>query len=102
MTRNLGQLMKQAQQMQKQMQELQEKIAEERFEAGAGGGAVVATVDGRQRLVGLKIRPEALKDGDAELLEDLVLAATREAQERAEARLQQALGPLARGMGLGF
>jgi nucleoid-associated protein EbfC len=100
--KNIGQMVKQAQQLQAQMGEIDEKLKSARFEASAGGGAVEATVDGRQRLVGLKIKPESLKSGDAELLEDLILAAVHEAQARAEENVKQLLGPLAGGMKLPF
>ncbi len=94
--KNLGDLMKQARKLQEQM----EKLAEERVSASTGGGAVEAVVDGRLRLVELKIKPEAIKDGDVELLEDLIMAAVHEAQAQAEERMRQAMGPLAGGMGL--
>jgi DNA-binding YbaB/EbfC family protein len=100
--KNIGQMVKQAQQLQQQMGQIEEKLKSMRFDASAGGGAVQATVDGRQRLVGLKITPESLKSGDAELLEDLVLAAVHEAQARAEENLKQALGPLTGNMKLPF
>jgi DNA-binding YbaB/EbfC family protein len=100
--KSFGDLMKQAQKMQKQMAEMQEKLAEERHEATAGGGTVRAVVDGKQMLRELTIRPEALKDADATLVEDLVLTAVGEAQRASEARMKETLGRLTGGMNLPF
>ncbi len=100
--KSFGDMVKQAQKLQKQMAEVQERLAEERYEATAGGGAVKAVVDGKQMLKQLTIAPEALKDGDASLLEDLILAAVGEAQRASEARMQETLGKLTGGLGLPF
>ena len=100
--KSFGDLVKQAQKMQKQMSELQEKLGEERFESSAGGGMVHAVVDGRQMLKQLTLSPEALKDGDATLLEDLILTAIGEAQRTSQARMQETLGKLTGGMNLPF
>src|SRR6266702_4715749 len=100
--KSFGEMVKQAQKMQKQMAELQEKLAEERFEASAGGGAVTAVVDGKQMLKSLKIRAEAIKDGDASLLEDLILAAVGEAQRASETRMNETLSKLTGGFKLPF
>lgn len=100
--KNLGDLVRQAQQMQKQMAELQERLAEERYESTAGGGMVRAVVDGRQMLKELTINAEALKDGDPTLVEDLVLTAVGEAQRASEARMKETLGRLTGGMNLPF
>lgn len=100
--KSFGDLVKQAQKMQKQMGELQEKLAEERFEATAGGGMVRAVVDGKQMLKELTISAEALKDADATLIEDLVLTAVGEAQRASEARMKETLGKLTGGMNLPF
>ena len=58
--------------------------------------------DGRQRLKQLVISPEALKDGDASMLEDLILTAVGEAQRASEARMKEALGKLTGGLNLPF
>jgi len=100
--KSLGDMMKQAQKLQKQMAEVQERLAEERFEASAGGGAVKAVVDGKQMLKELTISPDALKDGDASLLEDLIVAAVGEAQRASEAKMQETLGRMTGGLGLPF
>jgi len=100
--KSFGDLVKQAQKMQKQMAELQEKLAEERFESSAGGGMVRAVVDGRQMLKQLTLSPEALKESDATLIEDLILTAVGEAQRTSQARMQETLGKLTGGMNLPF
>jgi len=100
--KSFGDMIKQAQKMQKQMAELQEKLAEERFEATAGGGLVRVVVDGRRMLKELTISPEALKDADATMLEDLTLTAVGEAQRASDAYMQETLGKLTGGMNLPF
>ena len=100
--KSFGDLVKQAQKMQKQMAELEEKLAEERYESSAGGGMVRAVVDGRQMLKELTLSPEALKEGDVTLIEDLVLTAIGEAQRTSQARMQETLGKLTGGMNLPF
>ena len=100
--KSIGDLVKQAQKMQKQMADVQARLAEERFEATAGGGTIRAVVDGRQMLKELTIDPEALKDGDATLVEDLVLTAVGEAQRASEARMKETLDGLTGGMNLPF
>ena len=100
--KSFGDMVKHAQKLQKQMAEVQEQLAEERFEATAGGGLVKAVVDGKQMLRELTIKPEALADGDATLLEDLVLTAVGEAQRASEAHMHEAMGRLTGGLGLPF
>ena len=100
--KSFGDLVKQAQKMQKQMAELQEKLAEERYESSAGGGMVRAVVDGRQMLRELTLSPEALKEGDPTLIEDLILTAVGEAQRASQARMQETMGKLTGGMNLPF
>jgi DNA-binding YbaB/EbfC family protein len=99
--KSFGDLVKQAQKIQKQMDEVQGRLAAERFEASAGGGMVKAVVDGKQKLVEIKIQPEALKE-DATLLEDLLLTAIGEAQRTSEAHMKEALGGLTGGLNLPF
>jgi len=90
--KNLGGLMKQAQALQKKMQDLQAELGERTITAQAGGGMVEAVVNGRQELVSLKIDPEVATPDDVEMLQDLVLAAVRDAMEQASALTSNALG----------
>ena len=100
--KSFGDMVKQAQKLQKQMTEVQARLAEERYEATAGGGMVKAVVDGKQMLRELKIDPAALKDGDVTLIEDLVLAAVGEAQSASEKQMHETLGKLTGGFPLPF
>jgi DNA-binding YbaB/EbfC family protein len=100
--KSFGDLVKQAQKMQKQMTEVQAKLADERYEASAGGGLVSATVDGKQMLKAIKINPDALKEGDVTLLEDLIVTAIGEAQRTSEEHMKEALGSVTGGFNLPF
>ena len=102
MMKSFGDLMKQAQKVQKQMTELQTKLAEDRYDASSGGGLVRVVVDGKQILKEIHISPEALKDGDATILEDLILTAMGEAQTASAERMSEAYGKLTGGMNLPF
>ena len=96
---NMQQLMKQAQKMQQQMMEAQAKLAETEVSGSAGGGLVTAVVTGSGELVSLKIDPKAVDVEDVESLEDLVVAAVRDASSNAQDLQQQTMGPLAGGLG---
>jgi DNA-binding YbaB/EbfC family protein len=96
---DLSGLLAQAQQMQAQLAQAQQQLADERITGQSGGGLVQATVTGAGELVGLTIGAAAVDPDDTETLADLVLAAYRDASAQAAARQQQAMGPLAGGLG---
>jgi len=100
--KSFGEMVKQAQKVQRKMAEVQEQLANERFEASAGGGLVRAVVDGKQMLKELKISPEAFKDSDPTLLEDLILTAVGEAQKQSEEKMNEAIGAVTGGFNLPF
>ena len=103
--KGFGNLMKEAQRLQQQMQELQEQVAQKKVQATAGGGMVAVEANGRQEIVSIKIDPEVINKDDAQMLEDLVLAACNEALRKARELVQQELGKLTGGMkipGLGL
>jgi DNA-binding YbaB/EbfC family protein len=96
--KGFGNLMKEAQRLQQQMQELQEQVAQKKVQATAGGGMVTAEANGRQELVFIKIDPEVINKDDAQMLEDLVLAACNEALRKSRELVQQELGKLTGGL----
>ena len=94
-------LLAQAQAMQEQLLNAQQELAEMQIEGSAGGDLVTATVTGSGELVGLVIKPEAVDPSDTETLADLIVAAIRDATNKAQAVAASKLGPLAGGLGLG-
>lgn len=94
-------LLAQAQAMQEQLINAQQELAEMQIEGSAGGGLVTATVTGANELLSLVIKPEAVDPSDTETLADLVVAAVRDATNKAQAVAASKLGPLAGGLGMG-
>jgi len=94
---DIQEMMKQAQQMQDDMQR---EMAKLRVEASAGGGVIHVTMNGAKELVDLTIDPEAVKSGDVEMLQDLILAAVNEASRKADEAMKGKLGSKLGGMGL--
>ena len=94
-------MMKQVQQMQGEMMEAQEKLKDEVVEASAGGGMVKVKMSGDLRLLEIAIDPEAIDPDDAELLQDMVLAAVNEAIRSAQELATNKLGGITGGLGGG-
>jgi DNA-binding YbaB/EbfC family protein len=95
---NYGKMMKQVQKLQQDMAKVQEELADEKVEASAGGGMVKVVVSGQQKILEVKINPEALDPSDVEMLEDMILVATSEAMQKAQDLAAQRLGPLTGGL----
>jgi nucleoid-associated protein EbfC len=91
-------MMQQLQRLQAQIAETQEKLKEELVTATAGGGAIKVTMTGDQRCHAIEIDPEFLKDADAEMLNDMVLAAVNLALDESRALQEKMMGPLSAGM----
>src|ERR1051325_253954 len=86
---NIQQMMKQAQVMQEKMQKEMEDL---RVDASAGGGVVTVQMKGNHEITALKIDPEALKDEDAEMLQDMIVAAINEANRKVDEAMKGKLG----------
>jgi DNA-binding YbaB/EbfC family protein len=95
----MQQLMKQAQQMQQQLMAAQAELADATVEGSAGGGLVRATMSGQGELLSLSIDPSAVDAQDVETLQDLVVAAVRDAHRAVGELAQAKMGPLAGGLG---
>ena len=89
--KQLQKMMKQAQSMQKMLDEEMSQLV---VEGSSGGGVVKVTMDGKKNLQSIKISPEAVDLEDLEMLEDLVLAAVREASHSVDEKLSNQLGGL--------
>ena len=94
---NLQQMMKQAQQVQERMQKEMEEL---RVDASAGGGVVTVQMKGNHELLALKVDPEAVKEGDVEMLQDMIMAAINEANRKVNEAIKGKIGGmLPPGMG---
>ena len=91
---NMMKMMKQAQELQAKAAKLQADLAARQYEAEAAGGQVKAVATGEGHLVSLKIDPALLKEADAELLEDLIVTAVREAIDKGKTDAAKELGKL--------
>jgi DNA-binding YbaB/EbfC family protein len=95
---NPAALQKQVQEMQQRLLEAQQSLANETVSSTVGGGAVSVKMNGQQKVLEVKISPEALQD--VEMLQDLVLAAVNDAIERSQQLASERVGAVTGGLGL--
>jgi nucleoid-associated protein EbfC len=98
--KNLAGMMKQAQQMQSKMQEMQTKLESMEVTGEAGAGLVKVTMNGKSDTRKIKIDPKIVDPADTEMLEDLILAATRDARAKVEAVAAEEMQKITGGMQL--
>ena len=79
---------------------LQKKMQETVVEVSSGGGAITVKMDGRKQLLSFRIDAEAVKSGDVEMLQDLVVAAINEAARKVDGQMQSTLGGMLGGLGI--
>ena len=92
-------MLKQLQQMQAKMAQLQQELDDATVTGTAGGGAVSVTVNGQQKVMAVSIEPDVLEEG-AELLADMVMAATNDTLDKSRDLAAQQMGQLTAGLGL--
>ena len=97
---NMQKLMKQAQKMQQDMAKIQEELRNTEVEGVSGGGMVKVVANGGSEILSIAIDPEIIDPDDAEMLEDLVLAAVKDALAAAAALSAEKMGSVTGGMGL--
>ncbi len=98
--KNLGQMMKQAQEMQAKMQAMQEKLAGIDVTGVAGAGMVSVTMNGKGEVRKIKIDPQLLSGEEAEVVEDLIVAAFGDAKSKAEALMAEEMSKVTGGLNL--
>jgi len=95
-----GGMMKQVQKMQEEMARIQQELAEERIEGSAGGGMVKVVANGQQEILEIEIAPDVVDPDDIETLQDLVLAAVRDAMKRSQDTAAAKMSKLTGGLKL--
>jgi DNA-binding YbaB/EbfC family protein len=98
--KNLGQLMKQAQEMQAKMAEMQTRLQALEIAGGAGAGMVKVMVTGKGEVKRLKIDPALVDPKEVEVMEDLIVAAINDARAKAEAAAAEEMQKLTGGLSL--
>ena len=96
--KGFGNIMKEAQKLQQQMEALQAEVGKKKVQAMAGGGMVTVEASGKQELISIKIDREVINPDDAQMLEDLVLAACNEALRQSREMVQAEMGKLTAGL----
>jgi hypothetical protein len=98
--KNLGQMMKQAQEMQAKMAEMQEQLAAVEVTGASGGGMIQVTLNGKGEMRKIEIDPALANPDEVEVLEDLIVAATNDAKAKVEAQAAQRMSELTGGLNL--
>ena len=89
MTKGLGNILKQAQQMHAKISQLQEEMAAKTVEGSSGGGMVNIVMNGKQEILSVRIDPEVVNREDIEMLQDLIVAAVNEAIRKSQEMMQE-------------
>jgi hypothetical protein len=97
---DMAKMMKAAQEMQGKMAQMQEDLATLTVTGESGAGLVKATSTAKGELTGLDIDPSIFNGDDKEVVEDLILAAIKDAQQKAQAKAQEEMAKLTEGLGL--
>ncbi|WP_439119841.1 YbaB/EbfC family nucleoid-associated protein [Marivita sp.] len=97
---DMAKMMKAAQEMQGKMAQMQEDLATLTVTGESGAGLVKATATAKGELTGLDIDPSIFNGDDKEVVEDLILAAIKDAQQKAQAKAQEEMSKLTEGLGL--
>src|SRR5271157_3782783 len=100
MTKGIGNILRQAQEMHSKISQLQEAMAEKRVESSAGGGMVNVVMNGKQEIVSLRIDPEVVSREDVEMLQDLIRAAVNEAIRKSQEMMTEEMKKITGGLSI--
>lgn len=98
--KNLGQMMKQAQQMQSKMAEMQAALEQTEVTGQAAGGMVSIVMTAKGETKRVKIDPALVNPAEVEVLEDLISAALRDARSKADVYIAEEMGKVTGGLPL--
>lgn len=100
MSKNLGNILKQAQKMQAKIAEIQDEMADKTVEASSGGGMVTVVANGKQEVISVVVDPEISGSDDMEMLQDLIVAAVNEALKKSRELMSEEMGKVTSGLGI--
>ncbi|OAT86112.1 YbaB/EbfC family nucleoid-associated protein [Desulfotomaculum copahuensis] len=97
---NMNKMMKQVQKMQAEMVKMQEELGNRTVESTAGGGVVKVTANGKQEVLSIEIKPEAVDPEDVEMLQDLILTAVNSALSDSREMVAREMSKLTGGLNI--
>ena len=97
---NMGNILKQAQQMQQRVSMLQKELEERELEVSSAGDAVKITINGKQEILSLKINPECIDPSDPEMLEEIVKTAANKAVKESQDMVSSAMSKVTGGLNI--
>ena len=100
MTKGLGNILKQAQEIHSKISQLQEEMAGKKVEASSGGGMVNVVMNGKQEVLSIRIDPEVVNRDDVEMLQDLIAAAVNEAIRKSQEMMTEEMKKVTGGLSL--
>ena len=100
MSKGLGNILKQAQQMHAKISQLQEEMAGKTVETSSGGGMVNIVMNGKQEILSIRIEPEVINQEDVEMLQDLIAAAVNEAIRKSQEIMAEEMKKITGGLGI--
>jgi len=100
MTKGLGNILKQAQEIHSKISQLQEQMAGKTVEASSGGGMVNVVINGKQEVVSIRIDPEVVNREDVEMLQDLIVAAVNEAIRKSQEMMTEEMKRITGGLSI--
>ncbi len=99
---DFSKMLEQAQQMQSRLEKIQEELGGMTVSGTSGGGMVTVDADGKGQITKVRVDPSIVNASDVEMLEDLLLVALRDAQQKSAEMAKQEMSKLTGGMGLPF
>lgn len=100
MVKGLGGILKQAQEMHSKISQLQAEMAGKTVEASSGGGMVNVVMNGKQEVLSIRIDPEVINREDAEMLQDLIVAAMNEAIRKSQEMMTEEMKKITGGLSI--
>ncbi len=100
MTKGLGNILKQAQEIHSKISQLQEEMAGKKVEASSGGGMVSVVMNGKQEVLSIRIDPEVVNREDVEMLQDLIVAAVNEAIRKSQEMMAEEMKKVTGGLSI--
>lgn len=91
-------MMSKVKEMQERMQQMQAELAETECEGQSGGGLIKVTLNGKGEMLKVAIDPSLMKPDEAEILEDLIVAANQDAKTKVEAIAQEKMASITGGL----